>query len=110
LISNDNKIITIVLASFLTREMITFDDLPSITQKSAVPSNYEGLHWTKFSYIHELFIIRAWPRSGYVTSFMPGGSLYIASFAEEATINDERPNETFTFVSLTACAAWNNDL
>jgi hypothetical protein len=60
--------------------------------------------------MYELHVVKNFPKSGYVTSFMPGGSLYIAYFSEEATIKNEHPNETFMFVSLNACAAWHDDL
>jgi hypothetical protein len=60
--------------------------------------------------MHELYAIKKWPKSGYVTSFMPCGSLHTAFFHESATINTELPDETFTLVSLIASAAWNDDL
>jgi len=50
------------------------------------------------------------PTSGYVTSFTPGGSPHIAYIAEGASISVENSGETFTLISFTACAAWNDDL
>ena len=68
------------------------------------------MKWTGISYAHELYVKESHPKSGYVTAFMPGGSPHIAFFKEEASISAEDSNETFTLVSLTACAAWNDDL
>jgi hypothetical protein len=45
-----------------------------------------------------------------MTSFKPGGSLQIAYFYEPATINTGLQYEAFTLASLTASAAWNDDL
>ncbi len=75
-----------------------------------MPNKYRGLKWTKISYIHESFAIERYPESGYTTSFTPGGSLHIAFFNEEASISIEPPNETFTLISLSASAAWYDNL
>jgi hypothetical protein len=105
-----NKMI-IVLDSLLTREVITFEGLSSaINNLLLMPNNYRGLKWTKIYYMHELFAIKKYPKSGYVTSFTPGGSLHIAFFNAEASISIEPPHEAFTLVSLSASAAWNDDL
>ena len=97
--------------SFLTREMITFDGLSSaVNNLLLMPNKYRGLKWSKISYMHELFAIKKYPKSGYVTSFMPGGSLHLAFFSEEASIIADPPNTTFTLVSFSASAAWNDDL
>jgi hypothetical protein len=99
------------LDSSITQEIITFDDLPSdIENAMRMPHKYKGLIWTRCYYMHELYAIKKWPKSGYVTSFMPCGSLHTAFFHESATINTELPDETFTLVSLIASAAWNDDL
>jgi hypothetical protein len=109
LILNNTK--RIVSDSLLTRESITFEGLASAAQNLLVmPNKYKGLKWTKISYIHELYAIKKYPQSGYVTSFLPGGSLHIAYFTEAASISVEPPNETFTLVSFLASAAWNDDL
>ncbi|CAF1258527.1 unnamed protein product [Rotaria sp. Silwood1] len=50
-----------------------------------------------------------YPKSAYATSFMPDGSSYIAYFKDNASIDAENPNEKFTFFSITACAASNDD-
>jgi hypothetical protein len=50
------------------------------------------------------------PTSGYVNSFVPGGSQHIAVFNQDASIYTEISNETFTLVSVSACAAWNDNL
>ena len=75
-----------------------------------MPISYKGLIWTKFSYMHETYAIKKYAKSGYMTSYKPGGSLQIAFFREPATINTEVTSETFTLASLTASAAWNDDL
>jgi hypothetical protein len=95
----------------LTRETITFEGLSSAADNLlSIPNSYKGLKWTEISYMHELFAIKKYPKSGYVTSFMPCGSLHIGYFSEEASVSVEPPNETFTLVSFTASAAWNDDL
>ncbi|CAF3764081.1 unnamed protein product [Rotaria sp. Silwood1] len=48
--------------------------------------------------------------SGYTTSFMAGGSRNIAFFEQKASVSVARPNEKFTFFSVAACAAWNDNL
>ena len=75
-----------------------------------IPTAYRGLNWTGICYAHESFLSKKQPRSGYVTAFIPGDSPHLAFFHEEVSIEDERPNGTFTIVSITACAARNDDL
>ena len=41
---------------------------------------------------------------------MPGSSPHIAFFLEEASINAEQADKAFTLISVSACAAWNDDL
>jgi surface antigen len=90
---------------------ITFDDLPSAAEETKwVPNKYNGFNWTKIVYMEKSYAMETYPKSGYVSSFMPGGSSHIAFFNEEAVISSEESNETFTLVSLTACAAWNDNL
>ena len=60
--------------------------------------------------MHESDWRQKYPASGYVTAFIPGGSPHIAYFDEDASIEVERPNETFTLISITVCAAWNDNL
>ena len=60
--------------------------------------------------MHEIFATENHPRSGYMTSFKRGDSLQIAYFYEPATINTDLRYEAFTLASLTASAAWNDDL
>jgi len=108
---NNDKKSTIVLDPVLRRIRITFEDLPSAEEKSkAIPSKYRELKWTGISYGHKLRLEKEHPKSGYVTSFMPGGSPHIAYFKEEASISVENSDKTFTLISFTACAAWNDDL
>ncbi len=45
-----------------------------------------------------------------MTAFKNGCGPHIAFFSNDASITIERPNATFTFVSVTACAALNDDL
>ncbi len=51
-----------------------------------------------------------YPKSGYVTAFMPGGSPHIAFFNEETSFSAGNPNETFSLISLSACTAWTDNL
>jgi len=105
------KEITIILDSFLTREIITFEDLfRSVNGTLPMPDNYRGLQWAKIYYMNEFFAMDRHPNSGYVTSFIPCGSLHIGFFSEEASISIEPPNETFTLVCFTASAAWRDNL
>jgi hypothetical protein len=111
LILKDNKKSTVVLDPSLGKGRITFDDLPSAVEGAKwIPNTYRGLKWTGLSYAHELFFKKEHPKSGYVTAFTSGCGPHIAFFKDQASIAIERPNETFTFVSNTACAAWNDDL
>jgi hypothetical protein len=41
---------------------------------------------------------------------MSGGSPHIAYFGKEASISVEHSDKTFTLISFTACAAWNDDM
>ncbi|CAF1460996.1 unnamed protein product [Rotaria sp. Silwood1] len=41
---------------------------------------------------------------------MAGGSGNIAFFEQKASVSVARPNEKFTFFSVAACAAWNDNL
>ncbi len=108
--NNNNKPI-VVLDPSLGIAKITFDDLRSVVEESIrIPSTYRGLKWTDLSYAHERYWKKERPKSGYADAFTSGCGPHIAFFVNEASIAMERPNETFTFVSVTACAAWNDDL
>ncbi len=108
---NNNKKSTIVLDPSLRKTRITFEDLPSAEEKSKIiPSNYRKLKWIEFSYGHELHWKKMRPTSGYTASFVPGGSPHIAYIVKEASVSVENSGETFTLISFTACAAWNDDL
>jgi hypothetical protein len=108
---NSNKESTFILDPSLRQAKITFDDLPSaVEEEKAVPSTYRRLKWTEISYGHELFLKKSYPKSGYATAFIPGGSPHIAFFAKEASISFEHFWKKFTLISLTACAAWTDDL
>ncbi len=68
------------------------------------------MKWTGLSYAHERFFKKEYPKSGYAAAFIGGCGPHIAVFQDEASIAIECPNDTFTFVSVTACAAWSDDL
>ncbi len=68
------------------------------------------MKWTDLSYAHKSYLKNKHPDSGYVTDFTTGCGPHIAFFKDKASIAIERPNETFTFISVTACAAWNDNL
>jgi len=96
----------------MTQEVtIKFDDLPDAKEQlKPIHNVYKGFKWSDISYAHGSYMKVKYPTSGYVTSFTNGGSPHIAYFKDEGSISVERLNETFTLVSLTACAAWNDDL
>jgi hypothetical protein len=111
LIFKGNKKPTLVLDPSLEKGRITFDDLPSAIEEARIISSiYRGLKWTELSYAHELFWKNKYPNSGYVTAFNTGCGPHIALFKKEASITIERLNKIFSFVSIAACAAWNDDL
>ncbi|CAF4080939.1 unnamed protein product, partial [Rotaria sordida] len=100
-----------LLYPLITKMKITFDDLPIAADRSQLISNmYRGFIWTDIAYGNELFWKIRQPKSGYVTSFKRGGSRHIAFFKDNASISAGSRNHKFTFVSVTACAAWNDDL
>ncbi len=111
LILKDNKKASSVLDPSLGKGRFTFNDLPSAVEEAKwIPSTYRGLKWTKLNYAHERIFKNKHPNSGYVTAFTSGCSPHIAYFKDEASIAVERLNKIFSFVSITACAAWNDDL
>lgn len=90
---------------------IRFDDLPSAAQEcKIILGTYRGLKWTGMCYGHQAVLNRNLPNSGYLTCFTAGSSPQVAYFKIDASITLERPNERFTFVSISVCAAWNDDL
>jgi hypothetical protein len=102
---------TIILDPGQTKVAINFADLPGADEQSLpVPNKYKGLKWTKIAYMHKSLATNKYPESGYASAFTPGGSPHIAFFKDEASIVIERPNETFTLISLNACASWKDDL
>ncbi|CAF3492398.1 unnamed protein product [Rotaria sp. Silwood1] len=95
----------------ITETKITFNDLQGTADNCyRIPAQYRGLEWTGMNYIHKSFAIKNHPTSGYATSFMPNGSSYIAYFRGEASVSVKNPDEIFTLFSVTACAAWNDNL
>jgi hypothetical protein len=91
----------------LTKVSITFADLPIASENSKlIPDIYRGLRWIGVSYGHTSYLKKRHAKSGYATSFTPDGSPHVAYFKDEASISTVEPNETFTMVSINACAAW----
>ncbi len=90
---------------------ITFDNLtypPS--KRGALPESYKGLKWTGFEYMNDSYARSKHTNSGYATAFMSINNFYIAFSFSRASISIESPNETFSVLAVTACAAWNDDL
>ena len=108
---NINEKRTVILDPEFNKVTIKFDGLSSaVEENKCIPASYRGLKWTDFSYMHKSHADIKFPKSGYVTSFTPGGSQHIAFSSKEVSIGVEMLNETITLVSVTACAAWNDDL
>ncbi|CAF3336864.1 unnamed protein product [Rotaria socialis] len=106
----DKKTIVVSDPEF-AKVTIKFDDLPSVSAECKnIPSIYRGLAWNKISYMDKSYAVKTCPKSGYVTSFDSCGSVHIAYLKDEASISIESTTETFTLISLDACAAWKNDL
>ncbi|CAF1452656.1 unnamed protein product [Rotaria sp. Silwood1] len=100
-----------ILIPLLTRARITFNDLSIADEKSqSIPNMYRRLEWNKIYYAHVLHLNEKLPKSVDVTSVTSGNSLHVAWFSKNAWISGENLNETFTFVSLTAYGAWNDDM
>ncbi|CAF3210251.1 unnamed protein product [Rotaria sp. Silwood2] len=100
-----------ILNPSTTKMRITFDDLPIGADRSQlIPNIYSGFKWANIGYGNELFWKIKCPKSGYATSFIAGGSRNIAFFKDFGSIGVENPKKTINFVSVTACAAWNDDL
>jgi hypothetical protein len=103
--------LSFVIDPALRKKRITFEDLPSAEDgNKVIPTVYRDLKWTGIAYGHELFLKKEHPKSGYMTSFISGGSPQIAFFSKEASVSVEHVHKTFTFVSVTSCAAWNDDM
>ncbi|CAF0985793.1 unnamed protein product [Rotaria sp. Silwood1] len=102
---------TRILKPMIKKTKVTFNDLPeAITGTKWISNIYNGLHWTYIYYANELYWKKMHPKSGYITSLIPGSSPNIAYFKDSALITVGSPNTKFTFVSVTACAAWKDDL
>jgi hypothetical protein len=56
------------------------------------------------------YAMETYPKSGYVSAFMPGGSPHVAFFNEETSFAAENPTEPFNLISLSACTAWTDNL
>jgi hypothetical protein len=105
-LTKNDKII-IISDPILTKGLITFDDLPDASEACKVISGiYRGLKWTGVSYVHKSYLKGNLLKSGYATSFIPDGSPHVAYFKNEASITTEHTNETFTLLSVNACASW----
>ncbi|CAF3763715.1 unnamed protein product [Adineta steineri] len=91
--------------------IITFDDLPSMTEETIwIPPIYKGLKWSKMVYMTREYAAATYPTSGYMAALISGSNHHIAFFNEEASISRDGPNKIFSLISLTACAAWNDNL
>jgi hypothetical protein len=101
----------IVLALSHKNVTITFDNLTYPASKRGVlPESYKGLKWAGFEYMNDSYARAKHANSGYATAFMSIDNLNIAFSFSRASISIESPNETFSVLSVTACAAWNDDL
>lgn len=89
---------------------ITFDDLPHVSESSQFPDIYKGLNWSQFRYTNKLYALEKHPKSGYVVSDTAPVSPYIVWASKECEISSVRSGETFSLVSLTIYAAWNDNL
>ena len=95
----------------LTKLSITFADLPSAAEQcKCIPNIYKGLKWTKIFYGHGSYLKKNYSKSGYASCFTSGVGPHIAFFKDEGSINTEVTDETFTIISLNACAAWFDNL
>ncbi|CAF3769508.1 unnamed protein product [Rotaria sp. Silwood1] len=100
-----------LLNPLIKKIRITFDDFEGTLEKLCrISAEYRGLKWTGITCMHKSYAIQKYIKSGYATSFMPDGSLNIAFFKEDASISVRSSHEKFTFVSVTACAAWRDHL
>lgn len=88
----------------------TFDDLPHTAESSPFPELYMGLKWSQFRYTNKLHALEKHPKSGYVVSGVIPISPYIVWSNKEAEISSVRTGETFSLISLTTYAAWNENL
>lgn len=75
-----------------------------------MPTIYQGMQWTGVRYRRKEYANAKQPKSGYRGAFIPDGSSHAAYFRDDASLCTEFPNSVFTLVSITACAAWNDDL
>jgi hypothetical protein len=94
-----------------TKVTIKFDDLFSAAdQVKVIPSIYRGLRWHHIWYIHKSYTVTNHPQSGYAACFTASNGPHLAFFDREASISVKNTNETFTFISVDVCAAWNDSL
>lgn len=101
----------IVLALSHKNVTITFDNLTySSSKRGCFPESYKGLKWAGFEFMHDSYARTKHTNSGYTNAFVSVNNLYIAFSRSGASISVEPPNETFSVLTLTACAAWNDDL
>ncbi|CAM4953960.1 unnamed protein product [Rotaria socialis] len=100
-----------LLSPWIKEMKITFDDLPLTTDETKrMPIVYRGLKWNNMKYGYELYLSKKHPKSGYINCFTPGSSPNIAFFKDDVSFGVVTRNDSITFYSLTACAAWNDDL
>jgi hypothetical protein len=93
-----------ILASSLTAATVTFDDITTSTSNGVVPSNYSGLNWFGFNWIH---VSDQGSPTGYETGTISGSYSAFVFPGSTGTITSPTP---FVFNSLYVTAAWRNDL
>jgi hypothetical protein len=93
------------------KRIFNFSDLPTaVDAVKAIPDIYQGIRWSGIAYIHKEYVSAKHPDSGYAGAFIPNGSSHIAWFRNEGSLSAQSADEVFTLVSVTACAAWNDDM
>ncbi|CAF1233775.1 unnamed protein product [Adineta steineri] len=90
---------------------ITFHNLMnSYSKRGACPELYRGLKWSGFEYMYESYARMKHANSGYVYAFQSTDSSCIIFSSSHASISVDPPNEVFSVLALTACAAWIDNL
>lgn len=101
----------ITLDPSIAKSRITFHDLPNaVGDSKVIPHLYYGLKWNNIYYGQLLHLRQKNPRSGYAMAFNATDSSTVAVFMKNASITVVNPGRRFTLSSLTACAAWNDNL
>ncbi|CAF1109654.1 unnamed protein product [Adineta steineri] len=82
----------------------------SYSKRGACPELYRGLKWSGFEYMYESYARMKHANSGYVYAFQSTDSSCIIFSSSHASISVDPPNEAFSVLALTACAAWIDNL